>query len=475
MERSLKNILQEAKTSGDLYLRDWKNFPLPVLPREKVRLQSNKLNLSELEGFGSGFSSEMNQGEESATNEGGDKRKLLNSLIQRSPANPKVLLTKRSFKAMQSAAGESADDLKGKKSAKNMKLMHRLQKEMNFLDDAKEEEKRNLRKGRFASDFEKPDRRDLREGLEYPRTNPGVGNEEVDFQKLTKKWRIVGTSTSLEKQYLRLTSEPHASSVRPLEILKQSLKMLVNKWKEGKAEYRYIIEQFRSIRQDLVIQHIRNKFTVKVYETNARICLECHDLEQFNQCQSRLYDLYRDNLKGNKYEFLSYRLLYMILNNLKFEMNRLLLMLQHEEIDHPDLKYVIDFREALDQGNVARCFNLYKNSPNMSSYLIDIFVVKLRVWGLQILTKAYCDKVDLKFLTSILAFHDENTCRDFIIETKGLLSEDGNYLMCKDSHRVYLHDASMKKKFDQSKLGLLRCLTVIHPIFGVVCLERLDS
>eukprot|EP01016_Furgasonia_blochmanni_P037750 TRINITY_DN4477_c0_g1_i1.p4 TRINITY_DN4477_c0_g1~~TRINITY_DN4477_c0_g1_i1.p4 ORF type:complete len:221 (-),score=26.98 TRINITY_DN4477_c0_g1_i1:682-1344(-) len=191
MERSLKNILQEAKTSGDLYLRDWKNFPLPVLPREKVRLQSNKLNLSELEGFGSGFSSEMNQGEESATNEGGDKRKLLNSLIQRSPANPKVLLTKRSFKAMQSAAGESADDLKGKKSAKNMKLMHRLQKEMNFLDDAKEEEKRNLRKGRFASDFEKPDRRDLREGLEYPRTNPGVGNEEVDFQKLTKKWRIV--------------------------------------------------------------------------------------------------------------------------------------------------------------------------------------------------------------------------------------------------------------------------------------------
>ena len=28
----------------------------------------------------------------------------------------------------------------------------------------------------------------------------------------------------------------------------------------------------------MTIQHIRNKFTVKVYENNARIALECHDL-----------------------------------------------------------------------------------------------------------------------------------------------------------------------------------------------------
>jgi len=40
---------------------------------------------------------------------------------------------------------------------------------------------------------------------------------------------------------------------------------------------------------------------VKVYENNARICLECHDINQFNQCQGKLYELYMDGIKGNKY------------------------------------------------------------------------------------------------------------------------------------------------------------------------------
>lgn len=40
---------------------------------------------------------------------------------------------------------------------------------------------------------------------------------------------------------------------------------------------------------------------MKVYENNARICLECHDINQFNQCQGKLYELYKDGIKGNKY------------------------------------------------------------------------------------------------------------------------------------------------------------------------------
>ena len=55
--------------------------------------------------------------------------------------------------------------------------------------------------------------------------------------------------------------------------------------------------------KDLTIQHIRGDFTVKVYENNARICLECHDINQFNQCQGKLYELYKDGIKGNKYVF----------------------------------------------------------------------------------------------------------------------------------------------------------------------------
>ena len=43
------------------------------------------------------------------------------------------------------------------------------------------------------------------------------------------------------------------------------------------------MDQMKAILQDLVVQHINNKFAVKVYETNARMSLEVGDLNEFNQ------------------------------------------------------------------------------------------------------------------------------------------------------------------------------------------------
>ncbi len=54
------------------------------------------------------------------------------------------------------------------------------------------------------------------------------------------------------------------------------------KWKKGEADYRYIDEQFRSMRQDLTVQRIKNQLAIKIYETHARIALEMADLDQFN-------------------------------------------------------------------------------------------------------------------------------------------------------------------------------------------------
>ena len=86
-------------------------------------------------------------------------------------------------------------------------------------------------------------------------------------------YAIVGTCAELEKPYLRLTSAPDPSTVRPLQILKKTLEMLKSRWRK-EHNYTFVCDQFKSLRQDLTVQRIKNEFTVKVYETHCRIAIE---------------------------------------------------------------------------------------------------------------------------------------------------------------------------------------------------------
>jgi hypothetical protein len=84
---------------------------------------------------------------------------------------------------------------------------------------------------------------------------------------------LVGRCMTLEKRYLRLTSAPDPDNVRPLHVLEKTLELLKKKWRE-EQNYAYICDQFKSLRQDLTVQHIKTEFTVSVYEIHARIALE---------------------------------------------------------------------------------------------------------------------------------------------------------------------------------------------------------
>jgi len=217
-----------------------------------------------------------------------------------------------------------------------------------------------------------------------------LSNNLNTLEELTKNTIIIGTCQDIEKQYLRLTSLPDPSQVRPESILKKSLKMLKDKWKLKQTDYNYFDEQFRSIRQDMTIQHIQNEFTIKVYEINARIALECHDIDQFNQCQTKLINLYESGIKGKETEFLAYRIIYMGLHKIKFDMEYLLKRLSKDQKlkNTCEISHALKTHRFLNDNNFFEFFKLYKIAPNMSSYLIEPFLPRIRVKTLEMMSIA---------------------------------------------------------------------------------------
>lgn len=198
---------------------------------------------------------------------------------------------------------------------------------------------------------------------------------------------VVGTNMALEKSYFRLTAPPKAETVRPLHVLEKTLAMLTKKWKAEK-NYNYICNQFKSLRQDLTVQHIKNAFTVKVYEIHARISLEKGDTGEYNQCQTQLKALYAQNLGGNPAEFKAYRILYFVYTCNKTDMNDMLAELTPADKSHEWIKHALDVRSALALGNYHKFFRLYLQAQNMGGYLMDMFIERERLAALANMSRA---------------------------------------------------------------------------------------
>lgn len=192
---------------------------------------------------------------------------------------------------------------------------------------------------------------------------------------------IVGTCEVLEKKYLRLTAPPVSSNVRPEPILRQTLDLLKKKWRKD-GNYSYICDQFKSMRQDLTVQRIKNDFTVSVYEIHARIAMEKGDIGEYNQCQTQLRSLYSLGLKGNPVEFKAYRILYFIHTANRMGLNDTLADLTPAEKQERPIKHAVAVRSALALGNYHKFFQLYLDTPNMGAYLMDMFVVRERLAAL---------------------------------------------------------------------------------------------
>eukprot|EP01111_Echinosteliopsis_oligospora_P018823 TRINITY_DN8846_c0_g1_i1.p1 TRINITY_DN8846_c0_g1~~TRINITY_DN8846_c0_g1_i1.p1 ORF type:complete len:508 (+),score=131.02 TRINITY_DN8846_c0_g1_i1:105-1526(+) len=232
---------------------------------------------------------------------------------------------------------------------------------------------------------------------------------ELDWDKLT----VQGFCQDLEKPYLRLTSAPDPATVRPEPVLKKTVTMLRDTYK-AHHDYEYVCEQLKSVRQDLTVQRIKNKFTVDVYELHARTALENGDLGEYNQCQTQLKELYKEGLPGNVSEFTAYRLLYFLCIDTVGDLAKALTeipssMRKTQAVDHAML--VIS---ALSANNYNKLFKLFPDTPNMGHFFMERIVERTRKTAIKTITKAYRPTIELEFVQKQLGFETKPDCKKYL-------------------------------------------------------------
>lgn len=274
--------------------------------------------------------------------------------------------------------------------------------------DEAEDLRRRIRQGRFASTLEikssnAHEPQNKRSRAQRAQEIAAETGTEVDWSTFTVK----GTCKTLEKSYFRLTSAPDPRTVRPQKILERALYLVCDKVRVGKENYFYAQDQLKAIRQDCTVQHIRNDFTVKVYETHARMAIEYGELADYNQCQSQLITLYGEGLAGCVSEFLGYRILYqMFAQTSGYGEVLKSLKVSTAHADDPNVKYALMLRDAIQSNNFMRVFKLYGEVPNLGKHLIDLFIDKERFKYLKIICKSFRPSVPLGYVSKGLGFGD---------------------------------------------------------------------
>ena len=374
--RQLQTLIERAVSSGTVWTNNWNEQRMPILDSPTSELQLDILSNKPVLKKAKKISGEA-------------------SIFMPSAPRPKVKEAKETVK-------KATDHPESRVDHSGMVLQNPDASILNKGDYASNEKKR-LRMERFQS--------------------PSADTPKHQYRTTSNRKDVIeGTCQDLEKQYLRLTSEPDPLKVRPQRVLEKSLDFVIDKYKKDpSAGYAYVNNQLKSIRQDITVQHIRNDFVLRVYETHGRIAIANNDLGEFNQCQSQLSYLY--NLK-KKYdrnltndfffveaEFICYRILYMIMTSNYPDIHRLKVELltksrKKENTMEKFITQAFDMYVYQMRGDYYNFFRIYEQfrdyqSLKLAFHLIrQNLVTKERIKALNVIVRAY-RRIPLSYIQNL--------------------------------------------------------------------------
>jgi hypothetical protein len=170
--------------------------------------------------------------------------------------------------------------------------------------------------------------------------------------------------------------------------------------------------------------------------------LEEGDLNEYNQCQTQLKELYKIvSSVASRNEFVAYRLLYYIFltGNQKYtggssDLFKIMLSLSRKEREDAAIKHALKVREAVADMDYHAFFRLRKGVPNLGNHLMDQIVPGLRYNALQIICKAYKPEVELSFALEELGFGSSlEVGQAWLLSCGCVFSEDKKTWNTKDS------------------------------------------